>query len=150
MAKSRMDETNIAIIRLLKDGRKSYRESGEELSLTENTVRARVNRMIEEGSISITCLVDPESLRGHKIIFIGVKLKTVDLVRIGKEFLKLKGVISVAVVTGRFDLIVQVLLSEDFDLLQFYTEEMIRIKEVREVETFVVYKGYELKAPYIL
>ncbi|HOV64900.1 MAG TPA: AsnC family transcriptional regulator, partial [Spirochaetia bacterium] len=116
MAKSRMDETNIAIIRLLKDGRKSYREIGEELSLTENTVRARVNRMIEEGSISITCLVDPESLRGHKIIFIGVKLKTVDLVRSGKEFLKLKGVISVAVVTGRFDLIVQVLLSEDFDL----------------------------------
>ncbi len=37
-----------------------------------------------------------------------------------------------------------------FGLLEFYTEEVSRIEEVQSVETFVVYKGYNLKVPYIL
>jgi len=36
------------------------------------------------------------------------------------------------------------------DLLEFYTQEVYRLKDVRAVETFVVYKGYNLKVPYIL
>ena len=73
-----------------------------------------------------------------------------DLVKKGEEFSKLRGVVSVSVVTGRFDLILMVLLREDFGLLEFYTDEVARLKEVQSVETFVVYKGYNLKIPYIL
>jgi Lrp/AsnC family transcriptional regulator, regulator for asnA, asnC and gidA len=71
-------------------------------------------------------------------------------VKKGEEFSKLKGVVSVSVVTGRYDLILVVLLNDDFDLLQFYTEEVARLTDVQSVETFVVYKGYRLKVPYIL
>jgi Lrp/AsnC family transcriptional regulator for asnA, asnC and gidA len=84
------------------------------------------------------------------VIFIGVKLAVPDLVKKGKEFVRLRGVLSVSVVTGRFDLIVEALLSEEFDLLQFYTEEVSKIEGIQSVETFVVYKGYNLKVPYIL
>jgi Lrp/AsnC family transcriptional regulator for asnA, asnC and gidA len=86
------------------------------------------------------------------MIIIGVKLSTVELVRKGKEFTGLRGVVSVSVVTGRYDLIVQVLLneSEGFGLLEFFTEELSRVDEVREVETFVVYQGYNLRVPYML
>ncbi|MFP4036198.1 MAG: Lrp/AsnC ligand binding domain-containing protein [Desulfobacteraceae bacterium] len=55
-----------------------------------------------------------------------------------------------AVVTGRYDLILQVLLNQDFGLLQFYTDEVSRISEVQSVETFVVYKGYNTRVPYVL
>jgi len=79
-----------------------------------------------------------------------VKLGTLNLVEKAKEFSKLRGVVSVSVVTGRYDLILVVLLKEGFDLLQFYTEEVYRLADVRSVETFVVYKGYNLKVPYIL
>ena len=68
----------------------------------------------------------------------------------GAEFSKLKGVVSASVVTGRFDLILTVLLKEGFGLLEFYTEEAVKIKDVRSVETFVIYKGYNIKVPYIL
>jgi len=50
---------------------------------------------------------------------------------------------------GRFDLILVVLLKEGFGLLEFYTEEMSRLEGVQSVETFVVYKSYNLKVPYI-
>ena len=43
-----------------------------------------------------------------------------------------------------------VLLRPGLDLLEFYTQEVYRLKGVRSVETFVVYKGYNLKVPYIL
>jgi Lrp/AsnC family transcriptional regulator, regulator for asnA, asnC and gidA len=146
----KIDETSLAIIKHLRDGRKSFKMIADDLSITENTVRARVNRLIEEKVLDITGLVDPEAIPGHKVVMIGIKLGTMDLVNKGEEFSRLKGVVSVCVVTGRYDLILTVLLSDDYDLLKFYTEEVARIQDVRSAETFVVYKSYRLKVPYIL
>jgi Lrp/AsnC family transcriptional regulator for asnA, asnC and gidA len=146
----KMDETNLSIVKLLRQGRKSFKDVAAELSLSENTVRARVNRLVEQGILEITGLVDPQALSGHRIVMVGVKLQTMDLIRKGEEFSKLRGVVSVSVVTGRYDLILLVFLKEGFGLLEFYTEEVAKIKDVQSVETFVVYKAYNLKVPYIL
>lgn len=146
----KIDATTIAILRHLKDGRKSYKEIADDLALAENTVRARVNRLKEEGILKIVGMVDPEGLPGHTTVYIGVKLNTMNLVKKGEEFVNLRGVVSVAVVTGRFDLMLQVLLKEGFGLLEFYTDEVSRIEGIQAVETFVVYKGYNLRAPYLL
>jgi Lrp/AsnC family transcriptional regulator for asnA, asnC and gidA len=146
----RMDETNLSIVKLLRQGRKSFKEIAAELSLSENTVRARVNRLVDQGILEITGLVDPQALSGHRIVIVGVKLQTMDLIHKGEEFSRLRGVVSVSVVTGRYDLILSVFLKEGFGLLEFYTEEVARIKDVQSVETFVVYKAYNLKVPYIL
>jgi Lrp/AsnC family transcriptional regulator for asnA, asnC and gidA len=146
----KIDRTNIDIIKHLRDGRKSYKEIADDLSITENTVRARVQQMTREGVLSITGLIDAEKIPGHRMVLVGIKLNTMNLVKKGEEFSRLKGVVSVAVVTGRYDLILTVLLREDFGLLEFYTQEVDRIEEVGSAETFVVYKGYNLEVPYIL
>ena len=146
----KIDETNMGIVKHLREGRKSFKHIADELSIAENTVRSRVNEMIEEGFLDICGLVDPEAIPGHTIIIVGVKLSTMDLVNKGQEFSELRGVVSVAVVTGRFDLILFVLLNKEFDILKFYTEEVNRIEDVQSVETFVTYKNYNLKVPYIL
>jgi len=146
----KIDETNLAIIKHLRQGRRSFKKISEDLGITENTVRARVNKLTREGILEISGLVDIESIPGHRVVIVGVKLATMNLVKKGKEFSKLKGVVSVSVVTGRFDLILIVLINEGFGLLEFYTEEVSRIKMVQSVETFVIYKGYNLKIPYIL
>jgi len=146
----KIDDIHIQIIQHLRDGRKPFKQIAQDLGITENTVRSRVKKLQDQGILEITGQVDPESIPGHRIVFIGVKLSSLNLVEKGKEFSRLKGVISVSVVTGRFDLILIVLLSDAFDLLEFYTEEVYRLKHVRSVETFVVYKGYNLKVPYLL
>ena len=145
-----IDKVNLAIIKHLRSGRKSYKKIAEQLSVSENTVRALVQKLIDHGIFEITGLVDPEAINGHRIVMVGVKLKSMDLVKKGEEFSKLKGVISVSVVTGRFDLILIVLLKTDFGLLEFYTEEVSKLKDVQSVETFVVYKSYNLKIPYVI
>jgi Lrp/AsnC family transcriptional regulator for asnA, asnC and gidA len=146
----KIDKTNLAIIKLLRDGRRSFKDIAHELGLSENTVRTRVHKLTEEGILQVTGLVDPEALPGHRVVLVGVKLRTMDLIKKGKEFSKLRGVVSVSVVTGRYDLILVVFLKEGFGLLEFYTDEVAQLKDVQSVETFVVYKGYNLKVPYIL
>ena len=145
-----IDKINLAIIKHLRSGRKSYKKIAEQLSVSENTVRARVQKLMDHGILEITGLVDPEAINGHRIVMVGVKLKTMDLVNKGEEFSKVKGVISVSVVTGRFDLILMVLLKTGFGLLEFYTEEVSKLEDVQSVETFVVYKSYNLKIPYVI
>ncbi len=143
-----LDQLNCDILIRLKDGRRSFREIAEELEVTENTVRSRVNRMTESGQMEIKALVEPEAIPGGQLIVVGVKLSTMDLVKKGEEISRLRGVLGVKVVTGRFDLLVDVLLEEDFNLLEFYTQEVSRIKDIDSVETFVVYKCYNSKVPY--
>lgn len=145
-----MDTINIEIIRQLQEGRKSFKKIATLLDITENTVRARVNKLIDEGILSITGNVDIEAIKGHQILYLGVKLSNMELEKKGKEFLALKGVISAAVVTGRYDIILQVLLSEEYTLLEFITKQLNKVEGVQTVESFVVYKGFDLKVPYIL
>jgi Lrp/AsnC family transcriptional regulator for asnA, asnC and gidA len=56
----------------------------------------------------------------------------------------------VAVVTGRFDLIVVAFLNNKFGLSEFYTQEVSKIADVQSAETFVVYKNYNWGVPYQL
>jgi Lrp/AsnC family transcriptional regulator for asnA, asnC and gidA len=143
----KIDPINIAIINHLKDGRVPYKTIADKLSLAEGTVRTRIRKLIKEGILSINGLVNPEALPDQQVVMVGVQVKDMDLVKKGEEFSKLKGVISVCVVTGRFDLIVTIMLRNDFGLLEFFTEEVATIENVRSVETFVVYKSFNLKVP---
>ncbi len=146
----KIDKINIEIIRHLRDGRKSFKVIADDLAITENTVRSRVNRLIDEGILSITGLVDPAKIPGHNTVICGIKLSTVDLVAKGEELSGLKGVVSVSVVTGRYDLILYVLLNEEFSLLDFYTEEVSKVEDIQDIETFVIFKSYSLDVPYLL
>ncbi|HSL61843.1 MAG TPA: Lrp/AsnC family transcriptional regulator [Desulfotignum sp.] len=145
----KIDKTNIDIIRELKEGKKAFKKIADTLKITENTVRSRVNKLQEEGVLEICGLVDPAMLPGHRVVIIGIKLSEMNLVEKGAEISRLKGVISTNVVTGRFDLVIMVLFKKGFGLLEFYTEEISKIEGIRSVETFVVYKSYNLKVPYI-
>lgn len=149
--KSKPDETNLAIIKALRDGRASFRDIAAGLGVSEVTVRTRTARLIEDGVLDICGLVDLERLPGHTLAIIAVKLASPDLVGKGEMFAGLRGVVSVAVVTGRHDLMLTVMLTEDFELLDFYTQEFSKCSDsVSSIETFIVYKGYNVKVPYVL
>ncbi len=148
----KLDETNIAIIKELSNGRKAFSTIAEKIGITENTVRSRVNKLLEEGILQISGLVDPQSIPEMQIVIMGIKLSTLDLELKAKEMLKLKGVISVMVVTGRYDLIVQLATStqDDQSLLNFFKNELSKVKGISDVETFVVYQAHNYMVPYML
>jgi Lrp/AsnC family transcriptional regulator for asnA, asnC and gidA len=146
----KLDQVNMAIIRELRDGRRSFKKIAEKLSVTENTVRSRYEKLKAHGVLEVCGLVDPDKLEGHRLVIMGIKIVGMNLVEKAKEFHKLPGVISVSVVTGRFDLILTVLVKGDAGLLSFFKDHLDKIKGILSTETFVVYKGYGLRVPYVL
>ena len=148
----KLDETNKAIIKELNNGRRAFSTIAEKIGITENTVRSRVNKLIEDGILQISGLVNPQYIPEMQVVVMGIKLSTLNLEDKAKEVLKLKGVISVMVVTGRYDLIAQIVTSsnDDQSLLNFFKNELSKVKGVSDVETFVVYQSHNYMIPYIL
>lgn len=146
----KIDSLSFEIAKQLEDGRKSYREIAQELSVAENTVRSRINKMMEEGVIDVVGRVDVEKLPGHTLVYAGIRCAERDLFAKCQELSELKGVVSASVVTGRFDIILLLMLRQGFGLMEFYSEEMTKVDGIRSVESFVVYKGIRHKTPYVL
>lgn len=142
-----IDDTSVNILKELEDGRASFQKIAEKLSLSEGTVRNRVNGLIESGVLDISGSVDLESLPGYNMVQVGIKLSTMDLVGKGEEISHLPSVLNVLVVTGRFDLMATVLLRDEHTLSDFYLKEMNNIEGIQGVETFVVYKEFNTKIP---
>lgn len=147
-----IDEIDKTILRDLKDGRKPYSFIADELSLSENTIRSRANRLIGSGTLSLEGLVNPEMVPGVQVVYMGVKLNSMELEKKAEEFCRLKGVISAAIVTGRYDLMITLMLNEEdgLTLLDFFSEELKKIDSIQDVETFVVYQSKGLFVPYVL
>ena len=148
----KLDETNKSIIKELNNGRRAFSTIAEKIGITENTVRSRVNKLIEDGILQISGLVNPQYIPEMQVVVMGIKLSTLNLEDKAKEVLKLKGVISVMVVTGRYDLIAQIVTStnDEQSLLNFFKNELSKVKGVSDVETFVVYQSHNYMIPYIL
>lgn len=144
----KLDSVNKQIINYLKDGRISYKKIANELSIAENTVKSRIQKLRETGIIDITTLVDPEVLKSHTIVFIGIQINNLKLVQTAESINNLKGVISTSVVTGRYDLMSIVHLVPDFGLLEFLSEELSKIEGITLTETFIAYKNFNFKIPH--
>lgn len=145
----RLDPLNMRIIGHLQEGRKSYKKIAVALGVSENTVKARVRKLEDEGILKIAGYVDPEAMDSHNIVYIGVKLKDMDYLVKGEEISRLRRVVSVGVVTGRYDLIVTVHLKHGFGHLEFLSEELSKVDRIESIESFMVYKGFNIKVPYI-
>lgn len=150
----KLDDTNKAIIKELmneNNGRKAFSSIANKIGITENTVRSRVNKLLDDGVLQISGLVDPQYVPDMQVVIMGIKLSTLDLEQKAKEILALRGVISVVVVTGRYDLIIQLATGtgEDNSLLNFFKNELSKIKNISDVETFVVYQSHNYMIPYI-
>lgn len=151
-APPKIDDTNKAIIKQLCDGRKPFSNIAEELSITENTVRSRVNKLIDDKVLEICGLVDPNTIPGVQVVMMGLKVKTLDLESKAAELASLRGVIDVLIVTGRYDLMVKLIINEEegLSLLDFFKDQLNDIKDIAEVETFIVYQSHNLRIPYII
>ena len=97
----KLDDTNMEIIRHLRDGRKAYAAIADELDITENTVRSRANKLVDDKVLSFRGLVNPEYMPSLQIAIMGIKVSTMDLEKKAQELSKLRGVINCCIVTGK-------------------------------------------------
>jgi len=127
------------------NGRKPYSEIASKLNVSEGTVRKRVKKLTDMGVFKIAGLIDPGKYGEHLLAVVGVQLGSQNLLGNAKQFSELNGVVSVGIVTGRYDLVCQVLFDKPDGLIKFFTEEVSKIKDVKFTETFIIYKAFNWK-----
>ncbi len=150
MSAAKIDKIGLQIVKLLQNGRCSYKEIGQNVGLSEATVRSRVLKMLEDGLVEIKALVSTKDLgAGYFTVYIGVRLTSPALKEMAEAIAELPGVISVGIVTGRYDLILTVMLTPDFGLMDFFNAMLERYSDsISANETFMIYESVNLKTPY--
>lgn len=131
-----LDHVDRAIIeQLQEDGRLPYTRLGQAVGLSEAATRQRVQRMLDQGVMQVVAVTDPLSLGLRRMAMIGVRTEG-DLDAVAESLIALDDVEYVVVTAGSFDLLVEVVVTDDEELLQL----MNRIRAVPGVqssETFI-------------
>jgi len=116
----------------------------QKLSVSEGTVRQRLKKLQNNGVLKIRALRDPNTLENQQLAVIAATLMEAKLLdRKAKEISKLTNVISVSVVSGRYDILIEVLVESNKGLVNFLTEKLSAIEGISKTETFLILKSYQ-------
>lgn len=140
---STIDDTDKAIVEALQaDGRLPYTKLATEVGLSEAAVRQRVQRLIESGVVQVVGVTDPMMLGFHRMAMIGLKVEG-DLRATADAISAIPEVGYVVVVSGSFDLMLEVVCEDDDHLLTVLNDRVRMIPGVRSTETFTYLKLYK-------
>lgn len=140
----KIDKTDLNILELLKDnGRIQNNEIASRLSISEGTVRNRIKKLIDNDFLSIRGLVNPTMIKNKQIVLIGINIsKRKDLESAPDLIAKLEYVTSVYMVSGRYDLLVELFI-EPGSLLNFLSIDLAKIDHIATTESFIVLKSWK-------
>ncbi len=135
-----LDETNKRIIEhLQRDGRMSYATLAKTIGLSEAAVRQRVQRLLDGGLMQIVAVTDPLTLGFARQAMVGVKV-TGDLRTVADDLAAVPEVDYVVICAGGFDLLVELVCTDDAHLLDLLNDKIRTVDGVAATETFMYLK----------
>ena len=135
-----LDEMSKAIIeKLQQDGRRSYAGIGKSVGLSEAAVRQRVQRLVDSGVMQIVAVTDPMQMGFTRQAMIGIRCQG-DTTKVAERLAEIDSVAYVVLTAGSFDLIVEVVCSDDAELLEMLNTEIRAVPGVVTTETLVYLK----------
>lgn len=146
----KLDKTDIEIVRNLWDGRTPYADIAEKVNLTTNTVRTRVNRMLDRQALQIISLVDPNAIESVSSAFIGFKILPQNVAGTLEQISTLKGMVGAVVVSGRFDIMAVFMFNDEHPYSRFLEEELQKVEGLLSMETFFAVGSKTWQLRYVL
>ena len=137
--KNQIDRIDSKIIRFLQqDGRMPFTHIGKELNLAESTVRARVQRLIEEKIIQIVAVANPMKLGFEVAGNIKIQAESKKLSQICNELKKIRPFWYIAMETGSTDIDIDFHVRSIDDLRTLLLEKVNQIDGVIRTETSII------------
>jgi len=142
--KPNLDPLDNEIIRLLtENGRMPTGEMSKRLSVTAPTIRNRIKDLEKSGIFKVSGLINPR--RHHEMIIALVAMSVRSegkMDQVLENIARLPNVVWAGVVTGRYDIIAEVVcLGSTTELYRFTTETILKIGNVIRSETFIIMKS---------
>ena len=133
-----LDDTDRYIIDAMRaDGRVAFAQIAQQLDVSPGMIRVRYNRMLRMGLIRVVAITNPLRMGFTTMTMIGIRTEGDKMLDVAQKVAEFEEVIYLIVVSGRFDIMAEVVCRDHADLLRFLTEKLYRVDGVRESETFV-------------
>jgi Lrp/AsnC family transcriptional regulator for asnA, asnC and gidA len=144
-----VDDLDSEIIRhLQEDGRRSYREIGRALGVSEGTIRWRVRRLMDAQVLRVVAIADPFRLGYRVLAFMLLRLAPGTQQRVIDELTSWPEVTYVSSCTGRVDVYIQVVCRDHDHLFELLSERIPAMGGVNETETFMELKMHKISYVY--
>ncbi len=143
-----LDDLDFQILNFLqKDGRMSFTVIAEKLQVSIGTVRTRLNKLIDDGTISIIGRVDPDKVGFHCYAHIAVYIRPATFKeKVAEIISRLPEVSFLAMTSGEYDLEVDVMCRDNNHLVQF-VNEISMLEGVDHTKTTIYFKVYKYAQP---
>jgi Lrp/AsnC family transcriptional regulator for asnA, asnC and gidA len=130
------DDLNRSIIKMLQqDGRLPYKDVATALKVSEGTIRNRVQSMKQSGALKIVALADPMAIRYQADAMIGVKVASPATPRdVALRLSELGEVVYVLWVSGRYDLLVEVVCETSSAFQDFLEQHCFGQSDIDQIE----------------
>lgn len=142
--KGKLDALDNGIIRLLtEDGRMPIGELAAKLDVTAPTVRNRIKCLEKDGIFKVSGLIDPSVHREMITALVGMNVQSGGKIeQVLGNIANLPNVAWAGVVTGRYDIIAEVICVGGKDeLYRFTTQTILKIGNVVKSETFILMRS---------
>lgn len=139
------DHLNSEIVRMLEvDGRMPFSEIAQKLDVSEGTIRNRVNAMKEARLLRIVAIADPAAKEYKSTAMISLKVAPgVAPKEVAERLSKIRAVVYILWVTGRFDLLVELVCDEAEDLTVFLEEHVHGVEDIVDAEVMLGLKNFK-------
>ena len=137
---SKTDKTDIKIVELLMQaGRMPAAEIARKIGgITERVVRYRIERMVQEGLITISAIVHPMKIGYSVAADILLEVETGLIQQVAQKLTEFDCISYVACSIGEMDVSVQVLAKDTAEIYRLVTEVIGKIPGVRKTTTSIV------------
>jgi len=134
----RLDSIDMRIIETMRmDGRAAFAQIAEDLEVSPGMIRQRYNRLVKLGYLKVVAVTNPLMMGKRTMAMIGVRTDGRKMLSVAEKIGKFDEVVYIVVVSGRYDILVEVFCDDHDDLLNFLTEKLSKVDGVRETESFM-------------
>lgn len=143
-----LDKLDFQVLNCLQeDGRMSFTVMAEKLDVSVGTIRTRVNKLIEDGTVSIIGRIEPEKVGFHSYAHIAVFVRPATLKdMVANKISRLPEVSFLALTSGDYDLEVDVMCRDNNHLVTF-VNRISEIDGVHQTKTTIYFKVYKYAQP---
>ena len=138
-----LDAIDWKIINILRESHVPNSTIARELDLSEGAIRQRLKKLKDSGVMVVRGLINPDILSNQQIAMVAATVAESSMLETkAKEIAGLRDVQSVNITTGRYDLMIEILVDSNKGLVKFLTEELSQVKGIASTESFIMLKGY--------
>jgi Lrp/AsnC family transcriptional regulator, regulator for asnA, asnC and gidA len=140
-----LDDTDRQIIAILQaDGRRPYSQIAEDLNIPASSVRYRVQRLEENGTLQIVGIANPLTIGFDRFAVIGIKVRPGTGREVCRQLRELPETSYVIMTTGQFDVIAEVICRDTEHFTELVNQRMHHIDGVTATESFFVLEVHKL------